>query len=440
MTAPPNILYLHSHDTGRYVQPYGHQIPTPNIQLLADQGVLFRQAFCAAPTCSGSRAALVTGQTPHSNGMVGLAHRGFVLDDVGRHLLHTLRAGAGYHSELLGEQHITEDPRTIGYDHVHEIPTTNVSAVAPVAVERICSGLPEPFFLSIGFFETHRNYFAPSSVRDTLYSLPPQNLPDLPEVRADVAAFKQSARALDQGIGAVLNALMSTGLSDRTLIVCTTDHGLAFPGAKGTVTDRGTGVMLIVRGPHGFYGGKVVDGLVSHLDVYPTLCEVAGVPAPDFVEGRSMMPLVRGETRAIRDEVHAELNYHVAYDPQRSVRTERYRYTRRYETGPPVLCNIDDGPTKDRLIELGWHERPLDDEQLHDVLLDPSEMRNLAGDPGHADVLADLRGRLDRWMHDTADPLLAGPVPAPVGARVNRRTDASPDAEPLVVTGPVGGR
>ena len=435
MTTPPNILYLHSHDTGRYVQPYGHQIPTPNIQLLADQGVLFRQAFCAAPTCSGSRAALATGQTPHSNGMVGLAHRGFVLDDVGQHLIHTLRRGAGYHSELFGEQHITEDPRDIGYDRVHEIPTTNVSAVAPVAVERICSGLPEPFFLSIGFFETHRNYFAPSSVRDTLYSLPPQNLPDLPEVRADVAAFKQSARALDQGIGAVLNALMSAGLSDRTLIVCTTDHGLAFPGAKGTVSDRGTGVMLIVRGPGGFHGGKVVDGLVSHLDVYPTLCELAGVDTPPFVEGRSLMPLVRGETKAVRDEVHAELNYHVAYDPQRSVRTDRYRYVRRYEPGPPVLCNIDDGPTKDRLIELGWHERPLDDEQLHDVLLDPSEMRNVVADPEHADVLADMRARLDRWMRETDDPLLSGPVPAPIGARVNRRTDVSPDAEPLVVTG-----
>ena len=75
------------------MQPYGHQIPTPNIQLLADQGVLFRQAFCAAPTCSGSRAAFATGQYRHSNGMVGLAHRGFVLHDVGEHLIHTLRAG-----------------------------------------------------------------------------------------------------------------------------------------------------------------------------------------------------------------------------------------------------------------------------------------------------------------------------------------------------------
>jgi N-sulfoglucosamine sulfohydrolase len=80
---PPNILYLNSHDTGRYVQPYGNAIPTPNIQWLADQGVMFRNAFCAAPSCSGSRAALLTGSYCHNNGMMGLAHRGFALYDYG---------------------------------------------------------------------------------------------------------------------------------------------------------------------------------------------------------------------------------------------------------------------------------------------------------------------------------------------------------------------
>ena len=88
---PPNILYLHSHDTGRFVQPYGYAIPTPRIQGLAEQGVLFRQAFCAAPTCSASRACLLTGQYAHSNGMLGLAHRGWSLNDYSHHIVHTLR-------------------------------------------------------------------------------------------------------------------------------------------------------------------------------------------------------------------------------------------------------------------------------------------------------------------------------------------------------------
>src|SRR5690348_5117334 len=113
MPAAPNILYLHSHDTGRYVQPYGHQIPTPNIQMLADQGVLFRQACSAAPSCSGSRASLLTGQYTHSNGMMGLAHRGWQLNDYGQHILQTLRA-AGYGTELIREHHISDDPAMLG--------------------------------------------------------------------------------------------------------------------------------------------------------------------------------------------------------------------------------------------------------------------------------------------------------------------------------------
>jgi arylsulfatase A-like enzyme len=190
---PPNILYIHSHDTGRYVQPYGHQVPTPNIQLLADQGVLFRKAFCAAPTCSGSRASLLTGQYCHNNGMLGLAHRGWSLNDYGEHLIHALRP-AGYHSVLIGEQHISEDPEVIGYDEVIEVESHRATDVAPITNETLALA-PEPFFLSVGFFETHRQFSAPTSVRDALYSLPPPNLPDTPRTRQDMAAFKASARS-----------------------------------------------------------------------------------------------------------------------------------------------------------------------------------------------------------------------------------------------------
>src|ERR1700685_2955512 len=90
----PNILYIHSHDSGRYLQPYGYAVPTPNLMGLASAGVVFRQAFSAAPTCSPSRASLLTGAYPHNNGMLGLAHRGFALNDYKQHMLHTLR-GAG---------------------------------------------------------------------------------------------------------------------------------------------------------------------------------------------------------------------------------------------------------------------------------------------------------------------------------------------------------
>src|SRR4051794_18062506 len=144
--ARPNILYLHSHDTGRYIQPYGYSVPTPHLQKLAEEGVLFRRAFDAAPTCSPSRAALLTGQCPHRNGMLGLAHRGFVLNDYRQHLLHWLRPH-GYHSTLIGIQHIAKDPQPIGYDEVISTKGTHVAEVAPAAADFLKRAPKQPFFL-----------------------------------------------------------------------------------------------------------------------------------------------------------------------------------------------------------------------------------------------------------------------------------------------------
>jgi N-sulfoglucosamine sulfohydrolase len=429
---PPNILYIHSHDTGRYVQPYGFQVPTPNIQMLADQGVLFREAFCAAPTCSGSRASLLTGLYCHNNGMLGLAHRGWKLNDYSQHWVHALRR-AGYRSTMIGEQHISTDPGVLGYDEVVESGTTKAEDVAPQTIEalRRAAGSEQPWFMSVGFFETHRDFFAPTSVRDTLYSLPPSNLPDDVASRRDMAAFKASARALDQGIGAVLHALHDFGLVEETLVVCTTDHGIAFPGAKATLTDRGIGVMMILRGPEGFGGGKVIDVPVSHLDVYPTLCELAGVESPPWLQGASLMPLVHGEVDRLHEEIFAEVTYHAAYEPQRAVRTDRWKYIRRFDEYPhPVLANCDDSESKDAWVAAGWGEREVPRERLYDLVLDPPEAENLATQPQFADRLAEMRERLQGWMRDTEDPLLGGPVDPPQGALVNEQWQVSAN-EPL---------
>jgi len=431
--SPPNILYLHSHDTGRYVQPYGQPVPTPNIQHLADQGVLFRRAFCGTPTCSTSRACLLTGQYGHENGMLGLAHRGWSLYDYHHHIVHTLRK-AGYYSVLIGEQHIAKRPEIIGFDRVEKIATTNVESVAPVARE-IVGALPEPFFLSVGFFETHRDWLSPPSLRDALYSLPPANLPDAPETRHDMASYRASARSLDQGVGTVLESLDAAGLTENTLIFLTTDHGLAFPGAKATLYDRGLGVMLVMSGPGGFAGGRVNDAMVSHLDVYPTLCELAGVETPEFVKGLSLLPLVRGETSALREELFAAMTWHAAYEPQRAVRTDRWKYIRRFgERELPVLANCDDSPSKELLLRYGWAERKVPFEQLYDLVFDPNEANNLAADPDRRDVLDGLSARLERWMRDTADPLLDGDPEPPPGAEINLPDQLSA-SEPVTVIG-----
>jgi arylsulfatase A-like enzyme len=427
-----NILYLHSHDTGRYIQPYGHAIATPNLQTLAEQGVLFRQAFCAGPTCSPSRAALFTGQAPHSNGMIGLAHRGFRLNNYAQTLVPFLRI-YGYFTALCGVQHIAhykEAWKTIGYDaqlaepaHAHD-----------AAGEFLRTAPRAPFFLDVGVIETHREFPEAHPQDDPRYCLPPAPLPDTPATREDMARFKAMARALDSKIGRVLAALDETGLADNTLVICTTDHGIAFPRMKCNLHDSGIGVLLIMRGPGGFVGGKVVDAMASHIDIFPTLCALLDVAPPPWLQGASLVPLVADRAAAVHDEIFSEVTYHAAYEPMRCVRTTRHKYIRRFgDKRTPVLPNCDDGFSKSLWLEHGWRDRTLPQEELYDLIFDPNETNNLADAAACASTLQDLRARLERWMRATDDPLLRGPVPAPPGARVNHSDGLSPREEPQPV-------
>ena len=422
----PNILYIHSHDTGRYVQPYGHAVLTPNIQRLAEGGVLFRQAFCANPTCSPSRASLLTGKWAHNCGMLGLVNRGFSMSDYSQHIVHTLRDGAGYNSVLGGLQHVAKDPAQIGYDRILDGERSPEQVVSRT-VDFLKDAPAQPFFLDTGFFVTHREFPEPGPDEDPRYCLPPAPMPDTPENRYDVAAYKASARILDDSIGAILDALDENGLAENTLVICTTDHGLAFPGMKCNLTDHGIGVMLIMCGPGGFTGGKVCDAMFSHIDVLPTICDLLDIAAPEGVQGSSMMPLIRGEVESIHEDIFAEVNYHAAYEPQRAVRTQRWKYIRRYsDRQKPVLPNCDGSPSKDVWMRHDWQDRYVAPEQLYDLIFDPNETRNLVDDSAVTPVLEDMRHRLDRWMDETDDPLLRGPVPPDPGAQLNDPASVSP--------------
>ncbi len=425
--ALPNIIYLHSHDTGRYVQPYGFGVPTPNIQRLAEEGVLFRQAFCAAPTCSASRTALLTGQSPHSAGMTGLVNRGWQLNDYNQHLLHTLR-GAGYHTVLGGLQHLHQERTHLGFDQIIAPPkSTMVADVAPAAAAFLQNAPQQPFFLDVGFFETHRD-FPQADPATARYLRPPAPLPDTLDTRQDMADFVKMAGELDRGVGIILDALAAAGLAENTLVIQTTDHGLAFPAMKCNLTDHGIGVLLIMRGPGGFTGGQVYDAMISHIDLFPTLCEYLNIAPPSWLQGKSLLPVIRGEHDEINDAIFAEVTYHAAYEPQRAIRTQRHKYIRRYgERTKPVLPNCDDSLSKDLWLAAGWQEREVATEQLYDLRFDPNEMQNLAALPAYADTLQDLRQRLDQWMTTTADPLLnQQPAPAPPGTVVNDPDGLSP--------------
>lgn len=429
MSERPNILYIHSHDTGRYIQPYGHAIPTPNMQRLAAEGVLFRRAYCANPTCSPSRAALVTGTYPHQNGMYGLAHRGWDMNDYGEHIIHTLKP-YGYTTALSGIQHIVHHDRTeeIGYDEIL-IPPGEAGSPELAAATWLHKQArkDEPFFLSVGFGETHREFPEDGWSVDPNFVKPPDPLPDTRRTREDMAAYITYAELLDRKMGVVFDALRDTGQIDNTLIICTTDHGIAFPRMKCSLQDSGIGILFIVRGPKGFTGGKAVDGLASHIDVIPTICDVAGIDTPSRCEGVSLRPLAAGEVDSVREEIHAEVNYHACYEPMRCVRTDRYKYIKRFsDRTEPVLPNCDQSLSKDLAMEAGWW--PIEDEMLFDTILDPGETRNLVGNLEGADVLADMRGRLQRWQESTNDPILDGPIQPSKDAVVNAIDVVSPQS------------
>ena len=138
------------------------------------------------------------------------------------------------------------------------------------------------------------------------------------------------------------------------------------------------------------------------------------------------MPLVRGEKEETREEVFAEVNYHAAYEPMRCVRTRRWKYIRRWTPGRPILPNCDASPSKTCWLDAGWAAQEPPEEALYDVIFDPNEQNNRVGSPAAQDALTDMRQRLDRWMHETDDPLLTGHVPAPEGSKVDPQDALDP--------------
>ena len=438
MVLRPNILYLHSHDTGQHIQPYGYAVSTPNLQKLAEEGVLFRKSFTVSPTCSPSRSALLTGMYPHNNGMTGLAHRGWSLADYNRHLLHLLRQ-EGYYSALIGTQHIASHDQVdqIGYDSAQTMLGTEERVEA--AIDFLSAAQETPYFLSVGFFETHRKFNQPNPERngfqeDERFIKPPVPLPDTEKTRRDMAGFSATVRYLDDCFGRILDALSGTSLENNTLVICTTDHGIAFPSMKCTLTDHGISVFLIMRGPGGFTGGKIIEGMVTNLDILPTICDLLGLKIPDHLQGHSFLPIISNQGTQIHKEIFGEINYHAAYEPQRSVRTERYKYIRYFgEWQTPILANCDDGPSKEVWLEHGWQGRERSQEMLFDLIFDPNETQNLAYSPGHKEIVDEMRLSLSNWMQETNDPLLNGPIPAPQGALINNENSVSPEEPTLPV-------
>ena len=430
-----NFIYIHTHDSGVFLEPYGAPVPTPALQEFAREGILFRNNFCAAPTCSPSRAALLTGKYPHQCGMTGLAHRGFDLKDPEDHLSHFFR-DRGYETVLAGIQHEVPDVSVLGYQKVigsshdmkHEEPFDTIKHDldnATAVVDYLKAHHEKQFFLSVGFFNTHRPFPHPLELQDAGTCPVPPGIADTKENREDTLSYLRSAEIADTAFSMVYDAIKAAGLLENTTVMFTTDHGIAFPGMKCNLTDSGIKVAQILKIP-GRSSGVIVEEMTSHIDVFPTFCELAGFEKPDGLEGRSLLPLI-DDGIPVRDEVFAQISYHAGYDPQRCLRTGRYKYIRKYDKDAlPVRANVDDCPAKTLLFENGYYDIPQARTYLFDLVNDPMEKENLSGRPGYREVESDLSSRLTSWMERTEDPLLKGPVPMPAGAIVNSRECISP--------------
>jgi arylsulfatase A-like enzyme len=242
-----------------------------------------------------------------------------------------------------------------------------------------------------------------------------------------MAGFISSARSLDDGIGLIVQALKDSGLDGNTIIICTTDHGIPFPHMKCNLHDTGTGVLLIIRGQEGgsLRDGKVVDAMVSQIDLFPTICDLLSLEKPVWLQGKSILGLFDGSQDpavidSLNDAVFSEVTYHAAYEPMRGVRTARWKYIRYFDDWYwPVLPNCDTSPSLTYLLEQGWRDQPREKEMLYDLVFDPCESHNLACSTAHLVPLNEMRARLDAWMHRTKDPLLNGFIPAPKGTSIN---------------------
>ncbi|CAM4372963.1 Arylsulfatase [Mycobacterium basiliense] len=409
-----NVLIVHWHDLGRYLGVYGHRdVASPRLDQLAAEGILLTRAHATAPLCSPSRGSLFTGRYPQSNGLVGLAHHGWEYR-TGVRTLPQVLGEQGWYSALFGMQHETSYPARLGFDEF-DVSNSYCDYVVDKVQDWLRSSGPalggQPFLLTAGFFETHRPYpherYEPA---DSAAVEVPDYLPDTPEVRQDLADFYGAITSADAAVGRILDALGETGLDASTWVVFVTDHGPAFPRAKSTLYEAGTGIAMIVRPPtRRSVAPRVYDELFSGVDLMPTLLDLLGVAIPADIEGLShahalIAPEVHGEP--VREHVYTTKTYHDSFDPIRAVRTKEYSYIENYVPRPllDLPWDIEESPSGLAVAPLVTEPRP--QRELYDLRADPTESTNLlTGDETGtlAAVATDLAVQLHDWRERTGD-------------------------------------
>jgi arylsulfatase A-like enzyme len=506
-----NILFAFADDWGRCANIYAKDegpgsindvVRTPNFDRLAERGVLFRNAHVTAPSCTPCRSSLLSGQYFWRTGRAAIL-QGAVWDaEIPSWPL--LLKKAGYHigkTFKVWSPGIPRDAPIGGQSHSYEKAGNRFNRFSQQVTEMISAGKPpqaaigelldevrgnfkqflaarpegQPFCYWFGPTNVHRKWIKGSGKRlwgidpDLLRGKMPPFLPDVPEVREDLADYFGEIAAFDAAIGVLVEELSEAGELDKTMVVISGDHGPpGFPHGKCNLYDFGTRVPLAIAGP-GIRGERIVDDFVNLIDLAPTFLEAGRVEAPDVMTGRSLWPVLRSDRQGLVDsqrtwvitgrERHVAIARagHLPY-PQRAIRTADYLFVinfrpERYPLGDPyrlagedpptveemtentfvTLPDEDAGPTKAWLVDHRNAERwkPYFDhaygkrprEELFDLEKDPHQMKNVATDSAYAEVVSELRARLLGELRRTGDPRLidegrffetppmAGPIP-----------------------------
>src|SRR5215213_1342307 len=290
----PNVLVLVGDDLGwRDLGAYGNKfIHTPNIDRLARSGLKVERAFGTSPQCSPSRISILSGKYPHTTRTEDLHTP---LPD-GQTILPSLLQSRGYFTGHMAKTHIGPNAER-QFQWYSETISDSFPAFLDAAGDL-------PFFLWVGFHEPHRPYLeaTPHLHSPSRVFVPPQ-LADTPETRADLARYYDAIAQMDGEIGRVLKELERRELGDSTLIVFLSDNGAPFPREKGTLYDGGTRTPLLLAWPGIIRPGTVWDrGMVSTVDLAPTLLDLAGVTLPADLQGRSFRGLITGPGAFAGDE------------------------------------------------------------------------------------------------------------------------------------------
>ena len=424
----PNILLAIADDWSYpHAGVYGDKVvKTPTFDRVAREGILFSRAFCASPSCSPSRASILTGQAPHR------------LED-GGNLWGTLPAKFAVYPDLL-----EASGYVVGHMGKGWAPgylgdrTRNPAGPGFKSFEAFLKTVPpgKPFCFWYGSRDPHRPYRrgqgAESGMKPQDVVVPPF-LPDAPEVRGDILDYYFAVQRYDHDTGEILKQIEAAGQLDNTLVVMTSDNGMPFPRAKTNLYDSGSHMPLAIRWPAKLKAGQTLDDLISLTDLAPTFLEIAGLPIPSDMTGRSFAPQMLGEKSDkprealfIERERHANVRKGDLSYPVRAIRTDSFMYLRNLRpdlapAGDPEMWksvgpfgDIDSGPSKDLILnhrdtaaiadffQLACGLRP--PEELYDLQKDPAQLHNVIDYPEYAAARKSLRAQLDTWMQSTADP------------------------------------